>query len=158
MTHARGNRRVAGADDVAVSPSPIPPCHAAGASCASPPSLLSLFAAHPLALSAQQHPVYPVLAPWSGAVLESAEITYRGTKASMVGRQPRLVATSRSNLLLREDVTFDRDLPNLLPTEGELVIGLNAYSQTKVLVTIRSAGHKLLREPRSAVGEPGRRP
>ncbi len=88
----------------------------------------------------QQHPVYDVLAPWNGAVLESAEITYRGTTASMVGPRPRLIATSRWNLLLREDVRFDRDIPNLLPTEGELVIGLDARSQSEVRVTIRLQG------------------
>lgn len=102
--------------------------------------LLLLFTACASAPTARQHPVYAVLAPWSGDVLESAEITYRGTTASMVGPRPRLVAMSRWNLLLREDVRFDRDVPNLLPTEGELVIGLNARSQSEVDVTIRLQG------------------
>ena len=101
--------------------------------------LLLLLLGRPLFLAAQQHPVYKEVAPWSGAVLESAEITYRGTTATMVGRQPRLVATERCCLLMRELLTFDQALPNLLPTEGQVAIGLTSLG-SKVLVTFRLQG------------------
>ncbi len=102
--------------------------------------LALLLAACASAPTAKQHPVYDVLAPWNGAVLESAEITYRGTTATMIGPRPRLIALSRWNLLLQKEVRFDRDLPNLLPTEGELVVRLDARSQSEVQVTIRLQG------------------
>ncbi len=100
---------------------------------------LLLLAGNPGALVAQQHPVYKEVAPWNGAVLESAEITYRGTTARMIGRQPRLVATERCCLLMREFLTFDQPLPNLLPTEGEMAIGLSSLG-SRVAITIRLQG------------------
>ncbi len=87
----------------------------------------------------KQHPVYKEIADWNGAVLESAEISYRGTTATMIERQPRLVATARCCLLIREFLKFDQPIPNLLPTEGEMVIGL-ARAASRVLVTIRLHG------------------
>ncbi|MBK9977148.1 MAG: hypothetical protein IT358_03650 [Gemmatimonadaceae bacterium] len=102
-------------------------------------ALLFLIAELPSAAAAQQHPVYDEIAPWNGAVLESAEITYRGTTATMIGRQPRLVATGRCCLLIREYLKFDRPIPNLLPTEGEMVIGLSRAG-SRVMVTIRLHG------------------
>jgi hypothetical protein len=80
--------------------------------------LVLLLVSRPLALVAQQHPVYQEVAPSSGAVLESADITYGGTTATMIGQQPRLVSTERCCLLMREFVKFDQPLPNLLPTRS----------------------------------------
>ncbi|MFN8669936.1 MAG: hypothetical protein U0164_22325 [Gemmatimonadaceae bacterium] len=101
--------------------------------------VLLLLSGVPAVACAQQHPPFKEVADWNGAVLESAEITYRGTTARMIERQPRMVATARCCLLIREELRFDQPIPELLPTEGEIVIGLTR-ADTRVLVTIRLHG------------------
>src|SRR5262245_25613779 len=75
-------------------------------------------------ITTAEHPVTPSVAPWNGAVLLSAEISYRGTTTVVGEQSARLIATSRCCVLMREIVRFDKAISDLVEPEELLVVGL----------------------------------